>query len=197
MSTVSPDRSWEAPKSFQNSGDDCVILREASLTDHAASKIARTGFHDLHATFAQNFQIRLGGWMVPHVDVHRRCDNDRCSRCEIQRRQEVRRDALREVSQNIGCGGNNDESIDRLRDCNVLDGGIDVGLVFLAGREHAGNDFFSGERGEGKRLDELLGGAGHDDLHADATVLQQTQNFSCFVRCDSAGDAEGDLHIVD
>ena len=135
--------------------------------------------------------------MVPHIDIHRRRDNDGCSRREIQGRQEIRRDALREVSQNIGCRGNDDEGIDRLGDCNMLDGGINIRLVFLAGREHASNDFLSGERSECEGLDELLGGVGHDDLHANATVLQQTQHFRCFVRRDSAGDAEGDLHVVD
>ena len=63
-----------------------------------------------------------------------------------------------------------------------------------APREHAGNDFFSGERGEGERTYKLLGGARHDDLHADAAVLQQADNFRRFVGRDAAGDAERDFH---
>ena len=75
-----------------------------------------------------------------------------------------------------------------------------LGCLLLAGSEHAGDDFFSGEGSEGEGLNELLGGAGHDDLHADAAILQQADNFGGFVGCDSAGDAEGDFHgclIVD
>ena len=59
-----------------------------------------------------------------------------------------------------------------------------------------GDDFFSGERSKGKGPDKLLGGAGHDDLHADTAILQLADNFSGFVGCDSAGDAEGDFHGI-
>ena len=73
-------------------------------------------------------------------------------------------------------------------------------MQFLSRCEHAGDNFFSGKGGEGKRLDELLGGAGHDDLHTDATILQQANDFGCLVSCDAASDAQSDLHgflIVD
>ena len=164
------------------------------------ARVACAGLDDLHAALPQNLQIRLRGRMIPHVDVHGgRHDNRRGGR-EIERGQEVAGDALREVSQNVGRGGRDHERVDGLRDRDVLDGGIDVGRMLLAGSEHAGDDFFSGERGEGEGANELLGGAGHDDLHANAAVLQQADDFRRLVGCNPAGNAEGDLHgflIVD
>ena len=76
---------------------------------------------------AQNFQIRLRRGMIPHVHVHRRSDDDRSRGREIKRGEKVAGDALREVRQNVGSGGSNQQSINRLRDGNVLDGGIDIG----------------------------------------------------------------------
>ena len=71
----------------------------------------------------------------------------------------------------------NHERVNRLRDRDVLDRGIDVGLMLFIRREHAGNDFLSGKRGEGEGTYELLGSARHHNLYVDATILQQADNF--------------------
>ena len=65
-------------------------------------------------------------------------------------------------------------------------------LIFRS--EQVGDDFFSGESGEGERTNELLGGAGHDDLHADAAVLEQADDLRRLVGCNATGDAESDFH---
>jgi len=69
------------------------------------------------------------------------------------------------------------DSVNRLRDGDVLDGRVNVRSLLFAGRKHSGNHFFAGERGEGERANELLGRARHDDLHANATVLQEAHNL--------------------
>jgi hypothetical protein len=132
--------------------------------------------------------------MVPHVHVHRGRDHDWGGGGEIKRGEKVAGDALREVSQNIGGGGSNEESVNRLRDRNVFDGGVDVGNVVFGGREHSGDHFFAGERSEGERADKLLSGAGHDDLHANTAVLQQANDFGRLVSRDSARHSESDFH---
>src|SRR4051794_14675645 len=71
---------------------------------------------------------------------------------------------------------------------------IKIGLITVVRAEHLGNDLLSGEGGEGERLDELLGGAGHDDLRLHATFLQQPEDLSCLVRRDTASNAECNLH---
>ena len=62
------------------------------------------------------------------------------------------------------------------------------------GAEHFGDDFLSGERGEGERRDEFLGGARHHDLHVELFLLQAADKLRGFVSSDSTGDAESDLH---
>ena len=84
------------------------------------------GFDDLHAALAKDFQIRLRRGMIPHVHVHRRSNHDRSSGREIKRGEKIAGDALRKVRQNIGSGGSNQQSVNRLRDRDVLDGGIDI-----------------------------------------------------------------------
>ena len=56
---------------------------------------------------------------------------------------------------------------------------------------------FSPERSKTQGANKFLGRAGHDDLNAHATILQQANDFGGFVSCDSAGNAKGNLHIVD
>src|SRR5712691_3404098 len=138
--------------------------------------------------------------MIPHVDVHGRCDHDWSGGREIEGGEEVGGNALGKVRENVGGGGSHEESVNRLRDRDVLDSGVDVGGLLFSGREHAGrehscNHFLAGERSEGERANELLGGAGHDDLHANAAVLQEPYNLGCFVSGDSAGDSESNLHM--
>ena len=65
---------------------------------------------------------------------------------------------------------------------------------FVPRGEHVGDDFFAGESGKGERPDKLLRGVGHDDLHADAAVLQQAHNFRRLIGRNSAADAESDFH---
>ena len=56
--------------------------------------------------------------------------------------------------------------------------------------------FLSGERGEGQRGDEFLGGAGHDDLHVELFLLQAADEFGGFVGRYAAGYAESEFHGV-
>ncbi len=133
--------------------------------------------------------------MIPHVDVHGGCDHDRSGGREIKGGEEIAGNALGKVRKNVGGGGSYQQSVDRLRDRDVLDGGVDVRGMLFSLREHAGNDFFAGECGEGERANKLLGGAGHDDLHANAAVLQEPYNLGCLVSRDAAGDSESNLHM--
>jgi len=70
------------------------------------------------------------------------------------------------------------QGVDRLRHCDVLDGRVDIGLMLISGREHAGDELFSPESAAKVRgRTKLLGGAGHHDLHANAAVLQEADNL--------------------
>ena len=63
-----------------------------------------------------------------------------------------------------------------------------------ASAEHFGDNFFSGERGEGERRDEFLRRARHHHLHVELFLLQAADELRGLVGCNSAGDAESDLH---
>src|ERR1019366_6451980 len=73
----------------------------------------------------------------------------------------------------------------------------DVALLIGAGRKltlfapHGGDDLVAGERREGERLDKLLRGAGHDDAHLGAVLLEFADEFGCLVGSDPAADAYG------
>jgi len=77
--------------------------------------------------------------------------------------------------------------------CNVFDGGINVGVTIFRGK-HSGDNFFSGERGEGEGANKLLRGFGHDDLHADAAFLHEPDDFRRFVGGNPATNTESDFH---
>ena len=100
------------------------------------------------------------------------------------------------MRQRIGGCGSHEQSINRLRDCDVFDGCINVGSLFamIGRRKHSSDNFLSGKRGEGEGTHKFLRGLGHDDLHADAAVLQKADDFGGLISSDAAGDAEGDLH---
>ena len=55
-------------------------------------------------------------------------------------------------------------------------------------RPQAGDDFVSGERGEGERLDELLRRLGHDHVNIERLLLQGAHQLRCLVSGDAAGD---------
>ena len=107
--------------------DDGIGGGEAARARHSAGEIAFVGVHDVDAARAKLLQILLRGGMLPHVDVHRRSNDDRSFRGEIQCRKEIARDALREVGEDIGSSRRNEQEVYALRDRDVLDGAFDVG----------------------------------------------------------------------
>ena len=129
------------------------------------------------------------------IYVHRGSDDDRCGGREVERGQEITGNPLREFRQYVGGRRRDHECVDGLCNRNVLYGGVDVGLG-VSGFEHARDDFFAGKGGKGERAHEFLRGLGHDDLYADFAILQQTDDFRCFVGCDPAAYAKSYLHGV-
>ena len=137
--------------------------------------------------------------MVPHVDVHGRRYHDRSGRCQIQRSQKISGHALRELGQDVGGCGSDQQGIDGLSDGYVLDGRINIRLnvaaaIALTSGEHVGNDFFAGKCGKGQRPHEFLRSPSHDDLNPDAAFLQQADNLCRLVRCNAATNSEGYFH---
>src|SRR6266498_2683271 len=76
----------------------------------------------------------------------------------------------------------------------MLDRGINIRFPAGVATKHASDNFFAGESCKGEGTNELLGGVRHDDLNANAAVLQQTNNLSGFIGGNAATDSQGDFH---
>ena len=121
--------------------------------------------------------------MVPHVDVHRRSnDNRRCGR-QIQRRQKIVGDTVGELRDDVGGGRSNEQQIDRRRERDVLDIGIHAGLELI------GDDAPARDCLEGDRPDEPGRRRRHDGDDLVAALLQPARDLHGLVGADAAGDA--------
>ena len=149
----------------------------------------------MHAALSQRFQVRLCRGMVQHLDVHRRRDDYSSWCCEIECRKKIIGLSVRKFSGCICGAGRYNKRVNGLGDADVVDGGVEIRL--LAPRlPQASNDLLTRERRKRKRTHKLLGSSGHDDLYADAGVLQQANDFARFVRGDAATHSESDLHTI-
>ena len=174
--------------------DDGGRVGEAAAAGHAAGEIAAVGSNDLDVARGEDFEIGLGGRMLPHVDVHGGRDDDGRGGGEIEGGEEIVGDAVREFREDVGGGRCDDEQVGGLRGVDVLDGGVEVAVGGFGRGPEAGDDLLSGERGEGERLDELPGCLGHDYVDIERVLLERTDQFCRLVSGDSAGDADCDLH---
>src|SRR5579863_200862 len=181
-------------KRLQHHGNDSFVFGQPPGACHPARQIARARFDDLHTALAKDFQIRQRGRVIPHVDVHGGGNHYGRGGREIERSQEVVRNALREVRHYISRGGRYEQRVDGLRHRDVLDGGVDVRLVLFIGGEHPGDHFFTRERRKGERTNKFLSRVGHHYLHPNSAVLQQADNFRRLVGRDSAGHAQSNFH---
>src|SRR5439155_10727779 len=111
-----------------------------------------------------------------------------------KRSQKIIRDALRKLGDHIGGRWHYNKRVNCLRDCNVLDCGINVRLRAGVRRKHAGDNFFTGEGGKSERANKLLSRGSHYDLNADAPLLKQTDDLGSFVCCNAATDSECNFH---
>jgi len=146
-STVSPpDPAWPSVPSPPDNRSFSAS-RPAPVMPHAR---CRAGLHNANAALPQDSHIRLGGRVIPHIDVHRGSDNHRSGRSKIKMLRKSLA-SLRKLGQHIGC-------------CRTTTSGRSPAQSQCArsptrrwparlrnSTEQVGNDFFSGERREGKR----------------------------------------------
>jgi len=91
-------------------------LSEAAGAGHAAGEVTTVRLDDADPTLAQGPQVRLCGRMVPHVHVHRRRDDDGCSRRQKHGRKEVICQPVSEPGEEVGGGRSDDDDLGPL--CN-------------------------------------------------------------------------------
>ena len=104
----------------------------------------------------------------------------------IERGQEIVRDPVGELADDVGGGRSDEQQVHRRRERDVLDVGVH------AGRELARDDRLAGDGLERQRPDEAAGGSRHHRLHAMSALLQQAGDLDRLVGADAARDAETD-----
>ena len=92
--------------------------------------------------------------------------------------------------------GSDQQRINRLRHRDVLDRGVDVGLgILVAASANMSVMTFSPESAaKVSGRTNCCAALGHDDLHPDAAVLQQANNFRRLIGRDAAADSERNFH---
>ena len=114
-STVGPGRDEQprAPVERASRGvsmrlgrlDDRVGLGQPAFADPAAGEIAVARFDEPHAAAPQQRHVGLHGGVLPHVGVHGRRDEHRRPRGQVERGQEVVRDAVGELAEELAVAG--------------------------------------------------------------------------------------------
>jgi hypothetical protein len=167
--------------------DDVGGLREAARTGPAAREEAVAGADDMvirDIDAALNVDRRE--WMTPHVDVHRRREQDGRLGREHDRADGVVGAAIREPRDQRGGRGRDDHEVRAIGELDVPD------LRFLGERPQIREDRAARQRLERHRPDELLGGIGHRDLDARAGLVEQADELGGLVRRDAAADGNDD-----
>ena len=175
-------------------------LGHAAGAHHAAGQLAGSRFDDPDTALAQNVEIRLGGGVLPHVDVHGRSHQHRRLGGKVHSGEEIVGDAVCKLGQDVGRGRSHHQGLGPLRLADVLDAVLrprcTVGAFARAGVvPQAGNDFMAGEGGKSERLDEFLCGLGHDHVDFEGLTLQSANQFGRLVRGNSARDSHGYSHV--
>jgi hypothetical protein len=165
-----------ASQRVENRVGDGIGFGHAARADHAAGELAGAGLDDAHASLAKDFEIGLGGRMLPHVDVHGRGDEDGRGGGEVEGGEKIVGHAVREFGQRVGGGGCDDQRLGGLGFANVLNGGVVSAVRGIAFRRSgfvpkAGDDLVAGECCEGERLHEARRRLGHDDVDFEGLSL--------------------------
>ena len=97
-------------------------LREASLPDPAAGEVPLARLDEAGAARGERLQVPPHGVVLEHVRVHRRGDQHRRLRCQVQRREEVVRDPVGKLADDVRGAWRDQQQADLVGNRDVLDG---------------------------------------------------------------------------
>ncbi len=167
-------------------------LRDIERFEHsahagfAARLVAAVGAQYRHAVALQALDVAARGGVLPHLAVHGGGDDQRAFAREAQRREQVVREPVGELGDEIGRGGGNDDRVLAARELDVRH------VVGDAGIPHVGVDRLARQRLEGRRRHHASCRFGHDHLHVDAMALQVARELRRLVSGDASGDTQDD-----
>ena len=166
--------------------DDVIRLGEPALADPAAGEIAGAGVDEPYAAVGQRLQVRADGVVLEHVGVHRRSEQHRSARRQIERAEEIVGDAGGELADDVRRRGRDEQQRGVGGQGDVLDVGIGAGRP-LRGDDAAPRDGF-----ERHLADETARRARHHRRDLVAALLQAARDFDRLVGADSARYAQRD-----
>ena len=131
--------------------DDLVGLGEPPFADPAARQIALARLDEPHAARRERVEIAPHRLVLEHLRVHRRREQHRRARRDVERRQEIVGDAVGELADDVRGRRRDEQQIDRRGERDVLDVGVGAGLELI------GDDPAPRDRLERDRADEAGG----------------------------------------
>ena len=128
VTRIAAPASLPAPREQRLDGlDDRLRLCQTARPHPAARQIALARVDEADARAAKRRDVRLRRGVVPHVRVHRRGDEHRRARREVQRGQKIIGKSVRELRETVGGGRRDEQQVDARRERDVLDVGVGPG----------------------------------------------------------------------
>ena len=173
--------------------DDCIGISQPPFANHSAGEVAFARFDDGNAARAQGLEIGLGRGVAPHIHVHCGGHDHGSGSREVECGEEIFGESVGKAGQGRRRCGCHQQRVNRLRHADVFHRRIQRRVGIELG-EHFCNDLFARKRGEGQGTHKLLRSGGHNNLNANAAVLQASRNLSSLVCSDSARNSQCDFH---
>ena len=169
---------------------DLVWFRQPALADPATRQVALARVDESDAPRGERVEVFAHGLVLEHLCVHRRRQEHRCARRRIERGEEIVRDPVGELADDIGRRRRDEQEIDRGREGDMFDVGVGARLE-LIGNDPPARDRF--ERDGADKPRRRVRHHGHDVVSA---LLQPARDFNRLIRPDSPGHAERNKHMV-
>ena len=149
-----------------------------------ARELASIGTKDNDAIGGQLCDVSLGGFVPPHLAVHRGCDEQWTITRETERRQQIVGDAMRELGNEIRRRGRDQNGISAARKRDVAHRIVRAGVPEV--RKHR----TARKRLERRSSDKLRARCSQDDVDRDVVLDEQSDQLGSFIGGDAARDAE-------
>ncbi len=159
-------------------------IGQPTLADVAAGEASLLRCDDDHPARSQDGHVVLDRWVLPHLGVHGRTDDDRGRSGDQGGREQIGRAPGPQIGEDAGGGRTDDDGIRRLPHRGV---GYRVGVTPQAGLDRLGSQ--GGERG---RPDHVVGRVGQDRDDVGAEIDQAAAHLDRLVRGDATGHAQHD-----
>jgi hypothetical protein len=166
--------------------DDLRRLGQPALANPAAREIPLARLDEAHAARGQRLHVPLHRLVRQHVAVHRRRQQHRGARRQVERGQEIVGDAVGELADDVGGARRDEQQRDAVGNRYVLDVGVHPGPPLRRDHRPPCDGL------EGHRADETGGRPGHHGDDVVAALLQAAAHLHRLVGADAAGDAERD-----